>query len=199
MLKSNPLRLLVTLCAVFITHAAAAAQPAPEPQRQQLLNGLRVLMLPRNGDSNVLVKMRIHSGAAFDLAGKEGLMTALAAAFFDPNTREYVTDDLGGRLEVRTSYDSIDVTLQGRASDFERFLELLRNGLVNIQLTPETVERVRAELVKAASASAGAGEADRMVAARLFNPFPYARPWRGRPSLWPASSAPTCCSRASGS
>ena len=134
-------------------------------------------MLSRPGDQNVMLKMRIHSGAAFDLAGKEGQMSLLAGAFFDPNTREYVTDELDGRLEVKTSYDSIDITLAGRASDFERMLELLRNGVVNIQLTPEAVERVRAELVK--SASAAAGEADRLVAARLFAPFPYARPVAG--------------------
>lgn len=182
MLKSNPARLLVILLAVFLLHAAHAlahAQSAPEPRREQLLNGLRILMLNRPGDQNVTLKMRIHSGAAFDLAGKEGQMTLLAGAFFDPNTREYVTDELGGRLEVKTGYDSIDITLAGRASDFERMLELVRNGVVNIQLTPEAVERVRAELVKAASAASASGEADRLVAARLFAPFPYARPVTG--------------------
>ncbi|HEV2864323.1 MAG TPA: insulinase family protein [Pyrinomonadaceae bacterium] len=187
MLKSNPARLLVILLlAVSLLHAGRArthAQSAPEPRREQLLNGLRILMLGRPGEQNVTLRMRIHSGAAFDLAGKEGQMALLAGAFFDPNTREYVTEELNGRLEVKTSYDSIDVTLAGRLSDFERLLELLRNGVVNIQLTPEAVERVRAEAVKSASAAsasgAAAGEADRLVAARLFAPFPYARPVAG--------------------
>src|SRR5205085_9403836 len=104
----------------------------------QLLNGLRVLMWSRPGDSNVYIKLRIHSGAAFDLAGKSGMMALLSDALFpDPTTREYFTEVLGGRVEVTSDYDTINVTLTGRTSEFERILELLRTALVNIQLTPD--------------------------------------------------------------
>jgi len=175
------LNLLAALCAVLLLQAfPARAQTAPEPRREQLLNGLRIVLLSRPADPEVTLKLRVHSGAAFDLAGKEGLMSLLAAAFFDPNTREYVTEELDGRLEVKTGYDSIDVTLAGRSADFDRLLELLRNGVMNTQLTPEAIERVRAELVKGTGAApTPSAEAERLVAARLFHPFPYARPVSG--------------------
>ncbi len=105
-----------------------AAQSSVEPRREQVLNGLNVLMLYRPGEASVMLKLRIHSGAAFDLTGKEGMMNLLADALFpDQATREYVKEELGGRLEVVTDYDAINVTLSGRASEFERLLELLRN------------------------------------------------------------------------
>jgi predicted Zn-dependent peptidase len=78
--------------------AAAPAGAQGEPRREQLLNGLRVLLVSRPADQNVLIKLRVHSGAAFDLAGKEGLTAALADLMFDQQTRDYVTEELNGRL-----------------------------------------------------------------------------------------------------
>src|SRR3712207_3267462 len=95
-----PLRALTALLLLCSAWGAAPAQSAPEPRREQLLNGLRILLWSRPADQNVLLKLRVHSGAAFDLAGKEGLMATLADAMFDQQTRDYVTDELGGRLDV---------------------------------------------------------------------------------------------------
>ena len=87
---------------------------AQVPEREHLLNGLTVLYGNRPGDPNILLKLRIKSGAAFDLAGKSGTMSLLADAMFpESTTREYVAEQLGGRLEVSTTYDSIDVTISG--------------------------------------------------------------------------------------
>ena len=161
---------------------AALAQTAPEPRRDQLLNGLRILTLSRPGDSQLLMRLRVHSGAAFDLAGKEGLMALLGDALFDAQTREYVIEELGGRLEVSTGYDAIDITLAGRAQDFDRLLELLRNAVTNPQLTPEAVKALRDARLKAlGGVKSSADRADRAAAARLFNVHPYARPAAGTP------------------
>src|SRR5919112_2356378 len=143
------LRALASLALLCAGWLPAAAQGRPEPKRESLLNGLRVLLLSRPADPNVLIRLRVNDGSAFDLAGKEGLMATLADAMFDQQTRDYVTEELGGRLEVKTDYDAIDVTLAGRASDFGRLLELARAAAMNVQLTPESVERVRAARVKA--------------------------------------------------
>jgi zinc protease len=179
-LPLKALSALILLCAGWF---AAAGQSAPEPRREQLLNGLRVLLLSRPGDQTVLVKLRVHSGASFDLAGREGLMAMLADAMFDQQTRDYVTDELGGRIEVKTGYDALDITLAGRASDFERLLELARNAVTNTQLTPEAVERVRAARLKALheAAPTPAETADRAAAARLFGTYPYGRLTGGSP------------------
>lgn len=154
----------------------------PEPEREQLLNALRILIWHRPGDQDVLLKLRIHSGAAFDVSGKEGQMAILGDILFpDATTREYFTEEMGGRLDVDTDYDSITVTLQGRAREFERIVEILRTALVTTQITPENVARIRDGRIKIAKETnvSPALWADRAIASRLFGDFPYGRPQTG--------------------
>jgi zinc protease len=181
--RGLPLQVLTALILICTGWFAVAGQSTPEPRREQLLNGLRILLLPRAGDPNVLIKLRVHDGSAFDLAGKEGLMATLADAMFDQQTRNYVAEELGGRLDVASDYDAVNITLAGKASDFNRLLELARNAAMNTQLTPEAVERVRAERLKTLREKrpTQAESADGAVAARLFGTHPYGRPINGTP------------------
>ncbi|HEX8147083.1 MAG TPA: insulinase family protein [Pyrinomonadaceae bacterium] len=181
--RRPPLRALTALVLLCSAWVAAPSQANPEPRREVLLNGLRILLWSRPADPNVLVKLRVHSGAAFDLAGKEGLMATLVDAMFDQQTRDYVTEELGGRIEVVLGYDAIDITLAGRAADFDRLLELARNAVTNPQLTPENFERVRAARIKSLRETppAAAEAADRAAAARLFGTYPYGRATSGTP------------------
>ena len=172
----------ICLLLIALMSSSTKAQSYPEPVREQLLNGLTVLFSQRPGDSNVLMKLRVHSGAAFDTTGKSGTMALLGDALFpDPSTREYVTEQLGGKLEVSTDYDGIDITLSGKASELERMIDLLRIALVTTQLTPENVARVRdARLKQLSDKSTSAAEiADQTIAARFFGNFPYGRPAMG--------------------
>lgn len=158
------------------------AQSSPSPTRELLLNGLPVLYWQRPGDANLYMKLRLNSGAAFDLTGKAGSMALLSDALFpDPATREYVTEELGGRLEVTTSYDSIDVTITGKASQVERIVELMRNAIIGLNLSADSVTKLRdariAQLRKAPLSNSVI--ADRAIAARLFGAFPYGRPAEG--------------------
>lgn len=171
--------LVLTLSAQF-----HEGQSLKEPQREELLNGLRVLIWSRPSDGDVLIKLRIHSGGAFDLAGKSGQMALLGDILFpDPATREYFTDEMQGRLSVVTDYDGMTITMQGKATGFELMIEMLRNGIVSTQLSPEIVNSVRegrAKIAKETSISP-ATVADRAVAARLFGDFPYGQPYMGSP------------------
>jgi zinc protease len=173
------------MCLLTLLNPCVFGQAPPDPQRVQLLNGLRVLLAIRPGNPDVLVKLRIHSGAAFDLAGKAGEMALLGDLLFpDKATLEYfTTEEMGGRLDVNTNYDSITVTMQGRAGQFEQIIQLLRNALVATQLTPETVARLRASRIKIVQETAisPAIVADRAIARRLFGDFPYGRPVSGSP------------------
>jgi zinc protease len=173
---------LGALCLLTVFHASGLAQAPSEPERNRLLNGLRIVLLPRSGDQEVLVKLRIHSGAAFDLAGKAGGMALLGDLLFpDPATREYFTEEMKGRLNVTTDYDSITITMQGRAREFERIIELLRLALVTPQITPENVTKARDGRIKVIREStiSPAMVADRAIASRLFGDFPYGRPYMG--------------------
>jgi zinc protease len=172
----------VCLLLLAMMPSPARAQPYGEPVREQLLNGLTVLFSQRPGDPNVLMKLRVRSGATFDLAGKGGTMALLGDILFsDPATREYVTDQLGGKLEVATNYDGIDITISGKASELERMVDLLRIALTTPQLTVENVARVRnARLKQLSDKPISAAEiADHAVAARLFGNFPYGHPATG--------------------
>lgn len=158
------------------------AQSSPTPTREVLLNGLPVVYWQRPGDANLFMKLRLNSGAAFDLTGKAGTMALLGDALFpDPATREYVTEELGGHLEVTTTYDSIDVTISGKASQAERMVELLRNAILGMNLSADSVSKLReariAQLGKAPLSNSVL--ADRAVATRLFGTFPYGRPAGG--------------------
>lgn len=160
------------------------AQGMPVPERDQLLNGLRILFLPIPGSPNVTLKLRIHSGAAFDLAGKAGEMALLGDLLFpDQATRDYFNSELGGRLDVSVGYDSTTVTMVGKASELENIVEVLRNGLLATQLTPEIVAKmrdVRIKILRETSVSP-AFVADRAISARLFGDFPYGRLAAGSP------------------
>jgi predicted Zn-dependent peptidase len=149
-----------------------------------LLNGLRLMLWLNPGSQDVTLKLRINSGAAFDLSGKSGQMALLGDLLFpDPATVDYFTDEMGGKLDVSVNYDSITITMVGKASELERIVEVLRNALLATQLTPDVVARMkgaRLKLLRDASV-VPATVADRAIAARLFGDFPYARPTAGSP------------------
>lgn len=175
---------LAVLLALFLgaSSISRAAQSAPEPRREELLNGLRVMLWPQPGNSTVTLRMRIHSGAAFDLTGKHGTMALLGDALFpDPETREFFTEDLGGNLEVVTGYDAIEIKMTGRATEFVRMLEILRTALVSNQLANDSIVRLRDSRIKMVRelSIAPATIADRAIAKRLFGEYPYGRPAAG--------------------
>lgn len=184
-LSAPPLvRALVSFALSTLFLTSAAAQTATEPRREQLLNGLKILFIERPGDAQAVLRLRIHSGAAFDLAGKEGMIALLADSIFpDPSTREYVTGDLRGRLEVSTGYDSIDVHLSGRVEEFERLVELVRNAVLSNQLSEDVFTRLRDARLKTVRELGVSPEtvADRAASARLYGAYPYGRLTTGTP------------------
>jgi len=182
LLRNFLTKTIIVASLVTVVAVPLKAQVSTVPERTRLLNDLQVLLFSRPGGQDVLVKLRINSGAAFDLAGKGGTMALLGDVLFpDQNTREYFTEEMQGRLSVATDYDSITITMQGRAREFERIIEILRTALVTTQLTPENIAKARdgrTKIIKDLSALS-ANVADRAVAARLFGDFPYGRPYNG--------------------
>jgi len=160
------------------------AQPSAQPERDQLLNGLRLLFFLKPGSPEVVLKLRINSGAAFDLSAKSGQMALLGDLLFpDAATLDYFTDEMGGKLNVAVNYDSTTITMVGKADQFEHIVEVLRNGLLATQLTPELVTKMRDTRIKLLrdTTIAPAEVADRAIIARLYGDFPYGRPAAGSP------------------
>ena len=184
MLKLLPQKLLFLVLSLFLMAPANFPQAPSEPEREQLLNGLRLLFWLKPGSPDVILKLRINSGAAFDLSGKAGEMALLGDILFpDPATIDYFTDEMGGKLDVKVTYDSTTITMVGKAAELERIVEVLRNAILATQFTPEIITRMRDGRIKLLrdTSIAPAAVADRAIASRLFGDFPYGRPVPGSP------------------
>ena len=169
---------------LLCTAPLSAQAPAQQPEREQLLNGLRLLFLLKPGSPEVTLKLRINSGSAFDLSGKSGQMALLGDLLFpDPVTIDYFTDEMGGKLNVNVTYDSTTITMVGKADQLEHIVEVLRNALISTQFAPELVTKMRDARIKLLrdTTIAPAEVADRAIAARLYGDFPYGRPAAGSP------------------
>lgn len=181
---SRIIRVLPVLLALTLLAQPARSQSVKEPEREQLLNGLKLLIWEQPGSPELIVKLRINSGAAFDLAGQSGQMALLGDLLFpDAATIDYFTDELGGKLDVSVSYDSMTITMVGKAAEFEQVISVLRNALLSTQFTPEVITRMRDARIKSLrdTAVSPAMVADRAIAARLFGDFPYGRRPGGTP------------------
>jgi zinc protease len=176
--------LLVSALLLLLLVQPAHAQTTREPEREQLLNGLRLLIWTQPGSPELLVKLRINSGAAFDLAGRSGQMAMLGDLLFpDAATIDYFTDELGGKLDVSVNYDSMTITMVGKAAELEQVISVLRNALLSTQFTPEVVTRIREARIKSLRDATVSPSmvADRAIAVRLFGDFPYGRLPGGTP------------------
>ena len=176
---SRVVRGLVVSAILLLPLAQPALPQTPkEPEREQLLNGLHLLVWPQPGSSDLLLKLRINSGAAFDLSGKSGEMALLGDLLFpDPATVEFFTEEQSGKLNVSVNYDSITITMVGKAAELEQIVSVLRNALLSTQFAPEIVTRVRDARIKSLrdATISPALVADRAIGARLFGDFPYGR------------------------
>ena len=173
----------VVLVALLVFQPALSQVPR-EPETEQLLNGLRVLVWSQPGSPELLVKLRINSGAAFDLAGKSGQMALLGDLLFpDAATIDFFTEELGGKLNVSVNYDSLTITMVGKAAEFEQMISVLRNALLSTQFAPEVVTRIRDARIKTLRdvTISPAIVADRAISRRLFDDFPYGRLAGGTP------------------
>ena len=155
-----------------------------QPRQEKLLNGLKLLMWSDPTASNVTVKIRIHSGASFDPQGKEGVMRLLADNIFPTEAaREFFREDLGGSLEITTSYDYIQIDASGKSDEFLTILETLASAVANPTIDKPTTAKLKEPLSKLVKEleQDPAYVADAAVMKRLFGTFPYGRPKFGTP------------------
>ncbi len=173
--------------AAFITLAAASfsfAQNAKSstPRQEKLLNNLKLLMWQDATAGKLTVKLRVHSGAAFDTLGKEGTMALLADALFpSESAKEFFSEELGGSVEVTSNYDYIQINATGNANQVLTILETIAAAVIRPTLDKETTAKIksaRLEKVKELEKNP-AYIADLAVAKRLFGDYPYGRSAEG--------------------
>jgi len=173
-----------TLVALFLfgVSAFSFAQNTSAPREEKLLNGMKLLVWTDLKAEKTSVKIRIHSGSAFDPQTKEGVMALLADLLFPTQTaKEYFEEDLGGSIEITSNYDYIQISTTGDNDKILEILEALAQAVSKPQIDKDTTARVKAaklEKVKELEKDP-AYIADQAVAKRLFGNFPYGRPQLG--------------------
>ncbi|MFN6963314.1 MAG: M16 family metallopeptidase [Pyrinomonadaceae bacterium] len=167
---------------LLLSLAAPALFPQATAKQEKLLNGLKVVMLADQRSPRVELRLRIHSGSAFDPQGKEGVMRLLAANIFPTEVaREYFKEDLGGDLEVVTGYDFIQINASSTPENLLSLIETVANAVTNPAIDRETTARLKSELLAEVERSSkdAAAVADAAAAKRLLGTFPYGRPAAG--------------------
>lgn len=175
--------LLLALCASTIAIGTPAQKPGSNvPRQEKLLNGLKLLMWSDPAASDVRISIRLHSGAAFDPQGKEGVMQLLADNIFPTAaSRSYFAEDLGGSVEVITNYDYIQINATAKSSEFVTLLETLSQAVSNPNIDKETTAALKKALTEKLTVleKDPVYVADQAAAKRLFGTFPYGRPQMG--------------------
>jgi len=173
-------KLTILVLVLFQFSSVLFAQTAKfsEPRQEKLLNGLKLLVWNEPKAEKITVKLRIHSGSAFDPQGKEGVMALLADALFpNESQKEFFAEDLGGSLEITSNFDYIQINATGNSDQFLTMVETLATAVTNPQINKEITAKVisaRLEKVKELEKNP-AYVADQAVAKRLFGDFPYGR------------------------
>jgi len=174
--------LSLILFAAFSFTTAQTTKSSMTPRQEKLLNGLKLLVWNEPTAAKVTVKLRIHSGAAFDTLNKEGTMALLADVLFpDESIKEFFGEDLGGSLAVESNYDYIQIDATGNSDQVLTILETLAAAVIKPQINKETTAKVRVarlERIKELEKNP-AYLADLAVAKRLFGDFPYGKSAEG--------------------
>lgn len=159
----------------------ALAQTA-EPRQEKLLNGLKLLVWTNPKDEKVTLKLRIHSGSAFDPKDRVGVMAMLADILFpSEQTKEYFEQELEGSFVVTSTYDYIEIDASGKSAAFLAMLETLSTAVSNPQITDENFVKVRNARIESVKKLQTNPQyiAEKAVAKRLLGDYPYGRPQAG--------------------
>lgn len=179
-LKKISLLTLILFAAVFLSVAQTTKSAAP--RQEKLLNNLKLLIWSEPAAAKVSVKLRVHSGAAFDTLNKEGTMAMLADILFpNESVKEFFSEELGGSLSVESNYDFIQINATGNPEQILTILETLATAVTKPTIDPETAAKVRVvrlEKIKELEKNP-AYVADLAVANRLFGAYPYGRSAEG--------------------
>lgn len=182
----KPLVLSQLLALVMgLTLSGTVLAQTPQPTESRLLNGLRLLVFKKPEAEKLTMKLRIHSGAAFDTLGKEGTMLLLSEILF-PNQelRDFFRDDLGGSFMVASNYDYIELDASAGRDKLIEMLEPVATGVTNPQINKELVARIKSPLLEnAKNNEKDAALAATLASARnLVGSYPYGRPMTGSPA-----------------
>jgi zinc protease len=157
----------------------------PRPERWTLENGLRVVVLPKPGIPQVVLRLVIPAGGAADPAAYPGT-ASLVASVLTEGTRSMTADELNARLDLlgaamhaMVGHDWAEVEAVLLSETLAEGVALLAEVATAPSFPEAETERVRAESLDAliAREDEPANVADDRAARELFGAdHPYGRP-----------------------
>jgi zinc protease len=186
--------ILVTLCGLmagFVFNEASASRQLagltiPVVKRDTLLNGLQILTIEKAGSGQVSFKIRINSGAMFDLAGKGGLADLTAGMLlrggggYSASAVEETARQFGIQVKISVDWDGTNIELSGPADARAEMVDLLSRLVLTPTFDQKEFEAVKASRLTALKAENGDFEILlRKAMETIFSVHPYGKPLIG--------------------
>jgi zinc protease len=174
------------------THAVSF----PRPVEKTLANGLRVIVVERNGAPLVTAQLVIKNGGEVDPPELAGLSNMLGDLLSKGTQKRSATEianaveALGGTLYAVTRWESTRVGVDVMSSKVRPAMEILSDVVQNPAFKEDEIERLRQQSIDDLTVELGEpGSIARYVAARVvFGDAPYGQPLSGTPETLAAIS-----------
>jgi zinc protease len=191
------LQFFVTLIALLCVIAGSAAQgygrtqssgiTYPIVKRDSLLNGLQFITLEKPGTGSASLRVRVGSGALFDLAGKGGLAYLTAGMLLkgggglNAKNVEDTVEQSGLTIKVNVNWDATDIEISGPVEALDTMFDLLGRLVITPTFDQKELEMLvgqRTAALKAENTSE-TETLQRKASEVVFGSHPFGRPVHG--------------------
>jgi zinc protease len=155
---------------------AAQITPYSDVRRDNLLNGLQLVTLDRQGDSTVKCDLIIRGGAMFDLVGKTGLvaLTQESLMVANPRIKEELAS-LGAKIDWGVTWDTTWFHVETPANNFGATFEIIARLLVVENVRPEAFKKAQQAQLEELKAHkpTPSEQADEAFLSAIYGAHPY--------------------------
>ena len=159
----------------------------PIAKRDSLLNGLQLITMQQQGTGTVTARLRINSGALFDLAGKGGMASLTAETALKGGvglSAKNVSDtaeQFGLTLTFSTGWDTTEFAISGPADSLDSIFDLFNRLVVNPSFDQKEFDALKAQHIALAKAQQldDAETVKRKGTEVIFGSHPFGRPALG--------------------
>jgi zinc protease len=167
--------------------SSAPSYVLPSIKRDALLNGLQLIALEQPETGSVTARLRINSGATFDLAGKGGLADLTAGMLLKGggglSAAEVVetVNRLGLTVNVTVDWDKTDITVSGPADALEDIVDLLGRVVIAPAFDQKEMDALKAARINEIKAEIknDAEAATHKALEAVYGSHPFGRSHRG--------------------
>jgi zinc protease len=170
----------------FASDGQTVGIPFPMVKRDTLLNGLQLMTIEKAGSGQVTLRVRVNSGAVFDLAGKGGLadltssMLMQGGGNYNAATLKNTLEGLNLNLRIIAGWDAVNVEISGPADATEIMFDVLGSILITPTFDAKELDNMKAQRLAAFKAEKSDREAAQRKALEIvFGTNPFGRPLQG--------------------